>query len=298
MVHRVMVKRKADMEKFDRKITNEIIEKVQEVLRSHYGDDTLEFAINGGVITPDKVKLNLEVRIKDSTGALVIGEAKHTNVDGIVKRAGLKFNGHILGSKWLVKDEVYEVVDYITKRPKYPIQLRRSDGRLSKCTAGFLKTGTQICKPTCPEFTTWCTVDPESDAVKESDVEICDRVSDWLYANYDDEKIDALCDCINSLLDIKKAKQYASYIYCELEGGIDRAIKYAKDVYKKETSKKKKPCTKEQVKELYEKFMDKYPHITIEESVVRNFIKESSSTDVDLLSDYVLSKGMEEDVQE
>lgn len=294
------------MEKFDRKITNEIIEKVQEVLRSHYGDDTLEFTINGGIITPDKVKLDLEVvRIKDSTGASVISEVKHTNVDRIVKRAGLKFNGHILGSKWLVKDEIYEVLDYVTKSPKYSIQLKRLDGRLRKCNVGFLKTGTQICKPTCPEFTTWCIVDPESDAVKESDVEVCDRVADYMDATYPSDKVETLCNYINNLLDMGKAEQYASYIYCELEGGIDRAIKYAKDVYKKETSKKKKPCakehkpcTKEQVKELYEKFMNKYPHITIEESVVRNFIKESSSTDVDLLSDYVLSKGVEEDVQE
>lgn len=229
------------MEKFNKAIAKEISEKVQEVLRSHYGDDTLEFLVNGGSLSSDKLALHLDIRMKDSAGALVIDEVKHTNVDSVVKRAGLEFTGHILGSKWLVKDNIYEVVDYISKRPKYPIQLKNVSGSLSKCSIGFLKLGSQICKPTCTEFTTWCVVDPESDAVKESDVEVCDRVAYYMDATYPSDKVEILCNYINNLLDMDKAERYSSYIYCELDGGIDRAIKFAKDAYKKESDKVAKP---------------------------------------------------------
>lgn len=229
------------MEKFSRTTASEISKKVQEVLRSNYGDDTLEFIVNGGSFGSDKLTLHLTIRMKDESGALVIDEAKHINTDNTVKRAGLEFTGHILGSKWLVKDNIYEVVDYISKRRKYPIQLRRLDGVISKCIAGFLKSGVQICKPTCTEFTTWCVIDPDIDAVKESDVEVCDRVADYMDATYPGDKVEILCNYINNLLDMKKAEQYASYIYCELDGGIDRAIKFAKDAYKKESDKVAKP---------------------------------------------------------
>lgn len=225
------------MKKFSTAIAKEISKKVQEVLCSHYGDDTLEFLVSGGSLGPDKLTLQLDIRMKDETGTLVIDEAKHANVDSIVKRAGVEFTGHILGSKWLVKGNTYEVVDYISKRPKYPIQLRRLDGVVSKCTAGFLKSGVQICKPTCMEFTTWCVVDPDIDAVKESDVEVCDRVADYMETTYPSDKVEILCNYINNLLDMNKAEHYASYIYCELEGGIDQAIKFAKDAYKKESDK-------------------------------------------------------------
>lgn len=229
------------MEKFNTAIAKEISEKVQEVLRSHYGDDTLEFLVNGGSVGSDKLTLRLDIRMKDAAGALVVDEVKHINADSVVKRAGLEFKGHILGSKWLVKNNIYEVVDYIRKRPKYPIQLRRWDGAVSKCSAGFLKSGEQICKPTCTEFTTWCVIDPDSDAVKESDVEVCDRVADYMDVTYPSDKVEILCNYINNLLDMDKAEQYASYIYCELDGGIDRAIKFAKDAYKKESDKVTKP---------------------------------------------------------
>lgn len=216
------------MEKFNKAIAKEISKKVQEVLSSHYGDDTLEFIVNGGTVYSDKFTLRLDIRIKDTTGALVIDEAKHSNVDSITKRAGLEFTGHILGSKWLVKDNLYEVVDYIRKRPKYPYQLRRCDGGISKCSVGFLKSGSQICEPTFVEFVTWCIVDPDSDAVKESDVEICDRVSDYMVATYPGDKLEVLCNYIN-LFSKRLIKHHAIYIYRELDKGIDEAIKYAKD---------------------------------------------------------------------
>lgn len=228
------------MEKFDKRLTTEIAEKVQEVLRSHYGDDTLEFAIQGGKFGSDKLNLNLVVRMKDSTGKVVVSDSKHTIADNAVKAAGVEFTGHILGSKWSIKDEVYVVMDYITKRPKYPILLKRADGTLSKCTAKFFKSGVQLVKPTCTEFDIWCRVDPESDAVKESDVEICDRVWDWIDATYDADKVQELNDYIDGLFELHKVEKYTSFIYCELDGGIDRAIKYAKDAYNKELSSRTK----------------------------------------------------------
>lgn len=229
------------MEKFSTAIAKGISKKVQEVLRSHYGDDTLKFLVNGGSLSSDKLTLHLDIRMKDTGGSLVIDKAKHINADSIARREGLEFTGHILGSKFLVRGNIYEVVDYISERPKYPIQIKNADGSLRTCSINFLKIGLQIIKPTCTEFIIWCSVDPESDAVRESAVEIFDKVSDYMEATYPNDKLEILQNYIDYLFDMKKVKHYASYIYCELDGGIDRAIKFAKDAYKKESDKVAKP---------------------------------------------------------
>ena len=54
--------------------------------------------------------------------------------------------------------------------------------------------------------------------------------------------------------------------------------------------------------QLYLAFINKYPFITVKEDVIRNFVKEypkvtNSSKDLDLLKDYILSKGLEDEIE-
>lgn len=54
--------------------------------------------------------------------------------------------------------------------------------------------------------------------------------------------------------------------------------------------------------QLYLEFINKYPYITVNEDVIRDYVKEypkitNSSKDLDLLMDYILSKGLEDEIE-
>lgn len=54
--------------------------------------------------------------------------------------------------------------------------------------------------------------------------------------------------------------------------------------------------------QLYLEFINKYPFITVNEDVIRDFVKQypkvtNSSKDLDLLKDYILSKGLEDEIE-
>ena len=54
--------------------------------------------------------------------------------------------------------------------------------------------------------------------------------------------------------------------------------------------------------QLYLAFIKEYPFITVNEDVIRDFVKEypkvtNSSKDLDLLKDYILSKGLEDEIE-
>ena len=54
--------------------------------------------------------------------------------------------------------------------------------------------------------------------------------------------------------------------------------------------------------QLYLAFINKYPFITVNEDVIKDFVKEypkvtNSSKDLDLLMDYILSKGLEDEIE-
>ena len=53
--------------------------------------------------------------------------------------------------------------------------------------------------------------------------------------------------------------------------------------------------------QLYLAFINKYPYISVDESVIRDFVKQypkitNSSKDLDLLKDYIISKGLEDEI--
>lgn len=54
--------------------------------------------------------------------------------------------------------------------------------------------------------------------------------------------------------------------------------------------------------QLHLAFINKYPFITVNEDVIKDFVKEypkitNSSKDLDLLMDYILSKGLEDEIE-
>lgn len=54
--------------------------------------------------------------------------------------------------------------------------------------------------------------------------------------------------------------------------------------------------------QLYLAFTNKYPYITVNEDVIKDYVKQypkvtNSSKDLDLLMDYILSKGLEDEIE-
>lgn len=54
--------------------------------------------------------------------------------------------------------------------------------------------------------------------------------------------------------------------------------------------------------QLYLEFLNKYPYITVNEDVIKDYVKQypkvtNSSKDLDLLMDYILSKGLEDEIE-
>lgn len=54
--------------------------------------------------------------------------------------------------------------------------------------------------------------------------------------------------------------------------------------------------------QLYLAFINKYPFLTVKEDVIKDLVKQypqitNSSKDLDLLKDYILSKGLEDEIE-
>lgn len=228
--------------KFNRSTVKEISQKVQEVLSEYLKTDDFEFTINGGSFTDDKVKLTLEVQLKDSDGFIVVSDTSHSIADSAANRAGLKFEGHLIGSTWNVKGNIYVVTGYNTKRRSYPVSLKRTDGRLSKAPVMFLSQGTQITRPTLEDFTKWFTMDPDSDAILESDAEICDRVQLYMESTYPSEVGDQFLKLVDKFNEVGIAKKWANKTYDLLflgSGNIEQAYIELKSAYRAHTRKVK-----------------------------------------------------------
>lgn len=224
---------------FNRSTVREISQKIQEVLSDYFKTADYEFTLNGGNFSADKVKLNLEVRMKNADGTIVVSDTSHSIADSAASLKGLKLEGHLIGSMWEVKGNVYTVTGYNTKRRSYPVSLKRADGQLSKSPILFLACGTQIVTPTLEEFTKWFTMDPDSDAILESDAEICDKVQNYLENRYpveDGDKFFALVDKFNEKGIAKKkwAKRAYELLFMESPATMASAYLGMKVVYKEE----------------------------------------------------------------
>ncbi len=224
--------------KFNRSTVREISQRIQKILSEYCSDWDYELTINGGNFSEDKVKLNLEVRMKGSDGSVVVSDVTHHIADSAATRVGLKVKGHLIQSIWRIEDEEYVVTGYTTKRPKYPLTLRKSDGTMVKAPVLFLSRGEQIVSPTMEEFVKWFTMDTDSDAILESDAAICDNVQTFMEANYpieDGDKFFRLVDLFNEKGIANKWAKRAYELLFKEAGNIKTAYLGLKVIYKSET---------------------------------------------------------------
>lgn len=225
---------------FNRSTVREISQRIQEVLSDYFKAEDYDFTINGGNFSMDKVKLNLEVRMKNSDGTLMVSEMSHSIADRAAKLAGLIVDGHLIGSTWNVRGTLYTVTGYLTKRPKYPVQLKNEDGASSKSSISFLAQGTQVSAPTLEDFIKWFTMDPDSDAILESDAEACDKVQYYLDSHYPAEEGDKfyhLVDLFNEkgIATKRWAKRAYELLFKEAPATMESTYLGMKVIYKEET---------------------------------------------------------------
>lgn len=169
--------------KFNRSMANEVAKKVQEALSDYFKTSDFSFTVGSGNFNEGRIRLNLDIRMKNEDGSVVVSDSENSAADEAAQAAHLKVEGHLIGSRWNVQDIQYEVVGYYPRRKRYPLSVRHNDS-IKKASFAFLLRGEQVLAPTQDDFYKWFTIDPDSDAVRESDVEIIDRVQYYMENNY------------------------------------------------------------------------------------------------------------------
>lgn len=215
------------MEKeFNRKRVREISERIQESLNELGKELGIELTLASGNFTSATFKFNLEGRMKDSDGKIMATDYTHSLADSAAKSIGLAVEGHLIGSLWKVKDEVYTVTDYKTKRPRYPLLLMTSEGRSVKSSVSFLRQGKQLIAPNKEEFYKWLVIDPDEDSVRESDVEIVDRVQEYFESAYMAEQYDEFLNTAADLTTMGVSRKNSDKIFDEyVSKGLKEATK-------------------------------------------------------------------------
>lgn len=211
----------------------ELYKEVQKVLEENLSD--YSFVVTNGSYSPDRMKISLEIRMKDEDGNVVVSDERNAQVDSLASSLGVHVSGHALGSVWKVRNQIYTVENINSKSYKYPFLLKRMDGKMSKASASFMKAGIQLIKPSESDFVKWFTMDPDSDAILESDAEICDNVQRYLETTYSkDESLDKFLDLVDTLNEMGIAKKCAKQSYKVFsKEGIEAAYIFLKSIYKK-----------------------------------------------------------------
>ena len=226
------------MKAFNRSNVRDLTSRIPDALKTLAAELGLEFTVDSARFSEDTTTFRLVARTKNEMGVVEASAHSHGAADGGASRFGLKLFGHLIGSTWYVREEVYTCIGYNTSRPKYPIQLKRvSDGRVSKATFGFLQSGEQLVMPSAEDFKVWFTVDPDSDAVKESDVEICDRVQRYLENVYPQEEGDTLFSLVDEFNEMGVAAFYHQRAY---EALFIKGIQYAISLLSKDIKRERR----------------------------------------------------------
>lgn len=216
------------MEKeFNRKNVREISDKVSEALKGIEKELGIEFDLTSCRFSPDKLIIKVEAGIKQN-GKVVVSDSRHSQVNSTVKSYGLKFSGNFIGSLWKHRNRLLRVTGYETSRPKYPVSLVDANGRRTKAGVSFMCGLVQIEKPTFEQFKIWMTIDPDSDAVRESDVVIFDKVQDYIDMAYPVKEGDTFVELANKAYEKKLRVSELRKVYSALEESIESAIKTLK----------------------------------------------------------------------
>ena len=219
---------------FNREQVREITKKVKEVLSEYFKDSELDAIVKRATYSDDKLSLTVDFSKKDGNKTFV---SDYTNkiCNNAASKAGCKFVGNFIGTIWSVDSKGFLVKDYVNSRRKYPITIQKEDGTTAKCGFDFLKGRKQLMFPTASAFSVWFTLDPDSDKVRESDVEIYDNVQSFMQLFYTEEDgIEKFFDVVDKLNEKGIAnKKMARDIHKTLQSkGLSEAYVLAKKYYR------------------------------------------------------------------
>ena len=211
------------MEKFTKTTARNFADTLREDLKTLGDKYGMAINLGSGRFTETTLTLKVICTIKDDTGALKVSDSQNATADSFARTNGISFSDHIIGSVWAVKEDYYVISRFETKNRKYPFILTDVEGNTIKCGAGFIRAGKQITFPETKDFVTWAMTDPDDDAVRESDVEICDNVNAYFTLTMDKKNQDTFFgvvnDTISSVLTTTKLKTLLVEIHHLLSAG-------------------------------------------------------------------------------
>lgn len=188
------------MEKFTKTTARDFVDTLREDLRTLGDKYGMAINLGSGRFTETTLTLKVICTIKDDTGALKVSDSQNTVADSFARTNGISLSGHIIGSVWVVKEDYYVVSRFETKNRKYPFILTDVEGNTTKCGIGFIRAGKQITFPETKDFVMWAVTDPDDDAVRESDVEICDNVNAYFTLTMDKKNQDTFFGVVNDVI--------------------------------------------------------------------------------------------------
>lgn len=188
------------MEKFTKTTARDFVDTLREDLRTLGDKYGMAINLGSGRFTETTLTLKVICTIKDDTGALKVSDSQNTVADSFARTNGISLSGHIIGSVWVVKEDYYVISRFETKNRKYPFILTDVEGNTTKCGIGFIRAGKQITFPETKDFVTWAVTDPDDDAVRESDVEICDNVNAYFTLTMDKKNQDTFFGVVNDVI--------------------------------------------------------------------------------------------------
>lgn len=192
------------MEKFTKTTARDFVDILREDLKNFGDKYGIAINLGSGRFTETTLTLKVICTIKDDTGALKVSDSQNAIADSYAKTNDISFSGHIIGSVWTVKEDYYVISRFETKNRKYPFILTDVEGNTTKCGIGFIRAGKQITFPETKDFVTWAVTDPDDDAVRESDVEICDNVNAYFTLTMDKKNQDIFFGIINDVMENTK----------------------------------------------------------------------------------------------
>lgn len=228
------------MKEFTKPNVRIVSDRIQGLLNELGKELGIEIKMGGGSFTPDSFTLKVKGSIKNEDGSTFVSDDRHSVANHAAYVNGIVYEGpNVIGTIWKsIKGDFYKIVGYDSKKRSYPVLLEDADGKRLKTS--FRSSGTfykQLVQPTLEQFTTWFTIDPDSDAVSESDVEVCDNVQEFMEMAFPHEEGDTLFTLVNKLNDLGIAKRNSKQVYTTLFGNSTTAIKdtilYIKSLIKK-----------------------------------------------------------------
>lgn len=180
-------------------------------------------------------EMRLQISIVDDSGEIAHTDSENEFYNNVASRLEIPFTGNFLNSLWVDTDgKVFKVVEYNRKNSKYPIIFEKNGTRY-KTSAWTFKTGAkQLVKPDKDAFILWCNMDPDDDCVRESDVEIWDRVQLYMENALSDSDYTAFMEAFNEIASkIDSDEKILDTLYSKFENlGAKGAIDYMKYVAK------------------------------------------------------------------